>query len=164
MSIALFIVVIVVIGFFVWYYTRDSKLIRVRKGQVFNIKNSIELTGIPVITLYQNDKKYNFMLDTGSNVSYIDKNAGLEVSELLGVDSFLSATSDGNRCTVHSIELYYDNKSFVIPVRVTDFYNQFDTIKKEFGVGLSGILGGDFLSKYSYVLDYAEYVVYRRKL
>lgn len=161
--IALGIILIVIIAV-VWYNTRDTKIIKVDKNQVFNIKNSLELTGFPVIVLYQNGEKYNFMLDTGSNVSYVDIHSGLELSDAIGRDNFLTAVGDGNYCTVHNVKLYYGKNSFELPVRVSDMDGLFQGVKQSFGVTLAGLLGGDFLSKYSYVLDYAEYVVYSRKI
>lgn len=148
----------------VYILTKDSKFVKYERGQVFDIKNSIDLTGVPVIVLYQDGERFNFMLDTGSNVSYINKASKLKVSNPIGKDNFVSASGDGNDCTVHVVKLSYDKKSFELPVRVADLSNSFDAVKQSFGVSLDGLLGGDFLSKYSYVLDYAEYVVYSRQI
>ena len=36
-----------------------------------SFKEALDLCDLPVITLYQNGKRYNFLLDTGSNRSHI---------------------------------------------------------------------------------------------
>lgn len=155
--------VILIVILTIWL-TRDTKFIKVERGQQFDIKNSLDLTGLSVIVLCQGEKKYNFMLDTGSNVSYINRGSEIELSEVLGKDSMTSANGNVSECSVHNATLYYAQRRFDIPVRVTDLGTIFNATKEEFGVTLTGILGSDFLQKYKYVLDYAECVVYSRKV
>ena len=70
--IATLCIVAVITGIII-YYNSNTVLIKTNPNQVFGFKTSIELTGLPIIVFYQNNKKYNFLLDTGSNVSYINK-------------------------------------------------------------------------------------------
>ena len=51
----------------IWHYR--TKLYKERSK--LSIKESLELTNIPIITLYNNDKPFNFLLDTGSSESHI---------------------------------------------------------------------------------------------
>ena len=39
----------------------------------------------------------------------------------------------------------------------------FDTIKEDYGVTIHGILGTNFLDKYNYVIDFKDYIIYRKK-
>lgn len=157
------IIVIILIVIATIWLTKDTKILKIEKGQIFNIKNSFELTGLPLIILYQDGKKYKFLLDTGSNACYLNTSSDIKLSETIGKDTYMSADGVNKDCIVHQAILYHDKKEFNITFRVTDMTPAFDQFKSEYGVDLTGILGGDFLQEYKYVLDYAEMVVYVRK-
>ena len=40
---------------------------------------------------------------------------------------------------------------------------QLAVIKKDFNIDIHGILGGDFLSKYEYIIDFKEYIAYSKR-
>ena len=73
--------VIGIIGVFYWLFTIDSYIVRVKKNQVMEFKTSMDLSGLPIITFYQGKKKYNFLLDTGSNISYVNIKSDVEVEK-----------------------------------------------------------------------------------
>ena len=149
-------------GLFAWF-TRDTHLVRIKKGQVMEFKTSFELTGLPIIIFYQGKKRYNFLFDSGSNVSYIDSNTDIQVSTMIGTDSFTSASGMGEQCSVHNVKLYHNDKEFVCPIRKTNLRPAFDDMKQSYGITLSGIIGCDFMHKYSYCIDFKEMVIYVRK-
>ena len=45
-----------------------------KNDNIISFKQGFDLTELPIVTLQQGDKKLNFLLDTGSNNSIIDKN------------------------------------------------------------------------------------------
>ena len=83
--IILSIVILIILGIFsIRWYTRDTYIVRVKKGTIMDFKSAVDLTGVPMITFTQGDKKYNFIVDTGSNVSYINQAAGMEYTPIEG--------------------------------------------------------------------------------
>ena len=46
--------------------------IRKRNNSKISFKEAMDLVELPVVTFYNGDTKLNFLLDTGSNVSYIN--------------------------------------------------------------------------------------------
>ena len=160
--IATLCIVAVITGIII-YYTNNTVLIKTNPNQVFGFKTSIELTGLQIIVFYQNNKKYNFLLDTGSNVSYINKSSNLQRSEVLSTDSFLSASGEETFCEIARIILCHEDKEYNYDVRVADLNEAFRNIKESYGVTLSGIIGCDFMEKYKYCLDFKEMVAYIRK-
>ena len=135
-----------------------------RKGKWISFKESIDLAELPVITFYQGTNKFNFLLDTGSNYSHISPSA----SKLLKADyneSFLkiSGIGSGESNIKCSGELYYKKSKYIIELYVTPHLdNAFDTIKKETGVKIHGILGNQFFQKYKYVLDFDKLIAYSK--
>ena len=53
--------------------------IRKNNDRKMSFKESMDLAEMPVVTFYQGDKKFNFLLDTGSNYSHISKEAAKSI-------------------------------------------------------------------------------------
>lgn len=132
-----------------------------------SFKESIDLTELPVITLYNDGQKLNFLLDTGSNISHLNSKAekllkrydevhktGFDIATATGV------TEGSNRWV--GIPLQYKKQSFIEDFMLLDLQEAFDSIKKENGVQLHGILGNSFFTKYRYVLDFEDLVAYTK--
>ena len=47
--------------------------IRKKNNSKISFKEAMDLAELPVVTFYNGDVKLNFLLDTGSNISYINK-------------------------------------------------------------------------------------------
>lgn len=132
-----------------------------------SFKESIDLTELPVITLYNDGQKLNFLLDTGSNISHFNSKAeellkrydevhktGFDIATATGV------TEGSNRWV--GIPLQYKKQSFIEDFMLLDLQEAFDSVKKENGVQLHGILGNSFFIKYRYVLDFEDLVAYTK--
>lgn len=130
-----------------------------------SFKESLDLTELPIITFYQDDKKLNFLLDTGATQSlisdsvistlvYKDTN---EVNALHGIE--------GNKVIVKNVEmeLLYKQQKFTTIFQVVPLSNAFGNIKAETGVTLHGILGNEFFQKYKYIIDFNDLVAYSKK-
>lgn len=127
-----------------------------------SFRESMDLTDLPVVTFYNNDKKLNFLLDTGSNMCVINSK---------NLDS-LNYTKLDNKGTVHGMEgntidveyismnFTYNNKVYTSIFQVIDMQDAFDKVKQESGVNIHGILGSKFFEEYKYVLDFEELVAY----
>ena len=127
-----------------------------------SFKEAMDLVELPVVTFYNGDKKLNFLLDTGSNVSHINssvvssldcKKTGIS-KEHMGIEGNIKNTE------MCEMSIYYKNQKFEGEFYMTDLDNAFDIIKQESGVQIHGILGSKFFEKYKYVLDFGELVAY----
>lgn len=129
-----------------------------------SFREAMDLVGLPIVTFYQGDKKLNFLLDTGSNLSVINE-AALESIEhetldrkgsLYGVDGIKRETSFA------SIGLVYKKNEYREEFQVTNMQAAIDEIKAESGVNMIGIIGNDFFRRYKYILDFDELIAYSK--
>ena len=158
MILILFIVFIV--AYAVNYWEESTN----KNPDKISFKESMDLTELPVITFYNGNTKLNFLLDTGSNASHINKSIlnGLSYStndkkmDVVGMEG--NTVSNG----VCNMYISYKDKDFIEDFIISDLDSAFGIIKKEDGVQLHGILGSKFFEKYKYVLDFGELVAYTK--
>lgn len=130
-----------------------------------SFKEAMDLVELPVVTFYNGDKKFNFLLDTGATVSVIDSNVldnfPHEKAEATGVLWGM----EGNKVNVSYIKasLMYRDKLYEEDFQVVDMSASFSAVKAESGVTLSGILGNSFFKKYQYILDFNSLIAYSKK-
>lgn len=130
-----------------------------------SFKEAIDLTGLPIVTFYQNDKKFNFLLDTGANNSVINKSA-LELLEHNLVNKSTTVTGiNGKPISAECVSLYltYGNKNYEETFQAIDMSEAFKVIKEESGVSLVGILGSEFFKRNKYILDFNKLIAYSKK-
>lgn len=130
-----------------------------------SIQESMDLTGYPIITLRNNNKKLNFLLDTGSNYSFIIPSAlkltdGIKQAAKLSISTYDGVENQGSK--------YLLNLEYKSDIFDADLYENpslevgFKEIKDCYGVQLHGIIGADFLNKYDYIIDFKELVAYSK--
>lgn len=129
-----------------------------------SFKQGFELTDLPLVTLYQGDKKFNFLLDTGSNNSVIDSNILDQIEHTICEKKSNVYGMEGNKqeVSVCEIELSHKNVSYKYPYLICNMKNAFDSIKQDTGVNLHGIIGSKFFNEFKYVLDFDELVAYSK--
>lgn len=135
------------------------------RKESMSFREAIDLVGLPIVTFYQGDRKYNFLLDTGANLSVINQ-ATLENIEhtLLEKTSNLYGVDGINReVSFATVDLVYKSNSYTEEFQVLDMQNTIDQVKAESGVNMVGIIGNEFFRKYKYVLDFDELVAYSKK-
>lgn len=133
--------------------------------EVISFRQSFDLTELAVITLHQNDKKVNLILDSGSNDNVVDSNiinqleyTSLdETSELFGLEGSVQTVKKCN------IDLSYEDRNYKCTFLICDMKSAFDKIKKEIGVTVHGTLGTKFFNEHKYVLDFDKLVAYSKK-
>lgn len=126
---------------------------------------AMKLCELPVITLSQGAKNFNFLLDTGANDSIIDGNILKDIkhkvinkkSLLHGMEGIKREVSE---CT---ITLSFKDDDYTFDYLIQDMKQAFDSVKQETGVTLHGIIGSKFFNKFRYVLDFAELIAYSKK-
>lgn len=128
-------------------------------------KDTLTNVGIPIVTLENGEKEFNFILDTGSDISHIDSNIKTSLSDIEEVEgdnltvTTASGSVEGNNNWVR-VPLNYKKQYFIEDFMLLDLHDVFKTIKEDTGIQLHGILGSTFLRKYGYILDYDDLVAY----
>ena len=139
-----------------------------RRKDIMSLKESLDLTGIPIVTFTQENVKYNFLLDTGSDISYINSkivdNSAIKYEATdYKLTGFISAGGlSSSDIKIIDIPFEYKRTSFKESFAVLDLTESFAQIKEENGVTLHGILGNTFFTKYGYILDFKELKFYTK--
>lgn len=135
-----------------------------KKSSEISFREAMDLAELPVITFYNGDKKINFLLDTGSNISYLNESiVSSLVTESTGEASNIIGI-EGNKvnCKICKMIIRRKNQEFEEEFSIADLDKAFSIVKKESGVQIHGILGSRFFAKYKYVLDFKDYIAYVR--
>ena len=130
-----------------------------------SFKQALELTDLPIITLYQGSTKYNMLVDTGSNSSYIEKSLlhKLEHTKSDVSKTVISSTSITQDIPIIEASFTYKDHVLETSLGVFDLKDSFARIKKESGVQLHGILGTDICTKYKYIINFKDCLIYTKK-
>lgn len=131
-----------------------------------SFKEAMDLVELPVVTFLNGDKKLNFLLDTGSNISQINssvlpfldyKKVEEKNMDVIGIE--------GNKVNTEFCEMTitYKGQEFVNKFCIHDLDDAFAIVREESGVQIHGILGSLFFQKYKYVFDFASLIAYTKK-
>lgn len=142
-----------------------NKFFSTTTPDVMSFQQSFDLTGLPIVTLKQGDRKFNFILDTGANNNIIDKRIveTLDYTPNKDIQSNLSGLEGiKNVVPICNITFSYKDKEFPFFYLINDMEAIFNDIKQTTGVTLHGILGASFFDKYKYVIDFNELIAYSK--
>lgn len=161
LEVVLTIVAVLVIGYTINLCEDRIK----RNNRKMSFREAMDLAEMPVVTFYQGDKKFNFLLDTGSNYSHISKEAAKEIQgEIMKAQAKVSGIGEGTTSGVCRTTLSYKGADYDIDLSITDHLTDaFAAIKTETGVQVHGLIGNQFFQKHKYVLDFEELVAYTKK-
>ena len=158
----LYIVGVVILVLVIVFITNTIDDIRKRNNSKISFKEAMDLVELPVVTFYNGDTKLNFLLDTGSNVSYINSSIiPLLVHEK--TDKEMNTMGiEGNKVSNQfcKMSVTYKNQVFEEEFSIADLDEAFGVVKQESGVQIHGILGSKFFERYKYVLDFKELIAY----
>lgn len=134
------------------------------KIEKISFQQAFDLTEMPIITLYQGEKKFNFLLDTGSNNSIIDWNIldQIEHKVINEKSSLFGMEGNVKEVSMCKIVLSYKDKEYEYKYLIQDMKAPFDNIKNSTGVSLHGIIGSNFFNEYKYILDFNSLVAYSK--
>ena len=162
MSLILGIVGVVILVLVIVFIINTIDDIRKRNNSKISFKEAMDLVELPVVTFYNGDTKLNFLLDTGSNVSYINSSIiPLLVHEK--TDKEMNTIGiEGNKVSNQfcKMSVTYKNQVFEEEFSIADLDEAFGVVKQESGVQIHGILGSKFFERYKYVLDFKELTAY----
>lgn len=155
---------LIVLGTIVLIAIIVRSFFRRREDRVqFSFKESLDLTDLPIITFIHENKKLNFLLDTGASLSVINEDVldkltydcTKETSTIMAMDGI-----KGTSYPIIEITLGYNNVTYREKFQVVDLSEVVDQLKQTYGVNLHGILGNRFFQKYKYVLDFDKLIAY----
>lgn len=156
------IVGVVILVLVVAFIANTIDDIRKRNNSKISFKEAMDLVELPVVTFYNSNTKLNFLLDTGSNVSYINSSIiPLLVHEK--IDKEMDTIGiEGNKVSNQfcKMSVTYKNQIFEEEFSIADLDEAFGVVKQESGVQIHGILGSKFFEKYKYILDFKELTAY----
>ena len=142
---------------FAWLiYRRYNKT-----GTCISFKGTLKKTGLPIITLYNDDCALNFLVDTGSDVNCINK-------DKLKYLHYTETNKSGKMVNSSGVEqakvvnLPINDQSGVANMEfyILDLSKQFDAIAKHDGVQIDGILGSKFCKDAGLIINYNDYKIY----
>lgn len=123
---------------------------------------------LPIITLYNNDTPFNFLLDTGSNICHICPSIVKNIkynsidkgnTETVGLGG---KSVQSNNCKATFTD--EKNREYSINLVISkEFEMSANSIEKCIGIKINGLLGTDFLQNYKYVIDFKTLEVHARR-
>lgn len=130
----------------------------------------IKLPGnLPIISLSSNNKIFNFLLDSGSNMSHIcpEYHTALdaELYDIIGGEEVKGLGSNNilNKSCRTNLKDILGNKYEVDMAVSEGFTHVAKDIENSTGVKIHGLLGTDFLNRYNYIIDFKSLEVYPQK-
>ena len=135
-----------------------------------SFEETLNLTGLPIISMKQwdekeqQDKVFNFILDTGSDVNVIDDNILDQLNyEVLKAKGTVYGV-DGKRVKTKVLNITFSHKDRDYPYvwLARDMSEPFGNMKKDYGVNLHGIIGSRFFNEYKYILDFKDLKAYSK--
>lgn len=136
-----------------------------KKRENMSFREAMDLVELPVVTFYNKDTKLNFLLDTGSDLSHINKSIlpSLEYKEIDESKNIISVGGNSQSLRCCDMTVTYKSQKFIDRFCVSDLDEAFGVIKAETGVQIHGILGSKFFTKYKYILDFESLIAYSKK-
>lgn len=162
------LIILLSVGLFVLSYIwslLESYINKVRTRICF--KQSLKDCDLAIISLYNGDKKLNFIIDSGSTSNVIDEESleGLSFKDERADTSKIETYGVGgtqNTSKVVSMYLTTKKERFYEIFYVMDIKDNFFWGSKEFGETIDGILGMDFLTHYNKIIDFDNCIIYSK--
>ena len=160
-------IILVLIGLLLFNHNHfkfyKNEFERIKNTVSFN--EALRLTGLPIIPIVIQGKTFNMILDTGSVMSYIDKNVyntlfkkhhNQKTKKVIGIAGEVGSKS------IEDIEFQCNGIQMSDSFILNDFTETFDIIKKDTGVTIHGLLGSNFFDAHNYIIDYNNKSFYAR--
>lgn len=127
-------------------------------------KESMDLINLPVVTFINNGKKLHFLLDTGSDDSFLTssvvdslaiKNHNDKVSNIQTGNGSISSMG------MVTLDISYLDSSYENTFLVVDLDTTFKSVADYRGIHIHGIIGSLFFRRYGYKLDFKKLAAYK---
>lgn len=140
---------------------------KVKDKNFISFMETFNLTEMPIVTFLAGSVKINFLLDTGSTQSFIAQNASDLITGAEAMCGMSVTSAQGTEeltCKMIETVLTHRNKDYNVKLFVNKSLDiAFSDLKTKKGITLHGILGSDFLDRYSYIMDFGKYIAYSKK-
>lgn len=142
--------------------------IKKKERNKMSFMESYNLTELTIVTLFNGNVKLNFLLDTGSNNSFLSKSAskikGLTYKSVRSDKcSIMCASGTSDVEQVVKMNLSYKDNVYTTELHIMESLDtSFNMLKQEYGVAVHGILGTKFMNENNFVLDFEELVAYKK--
>ena len=162
MTLEIIIIIFIIIFLIIIYKGKEDPY---KRKTEMSFKEAIDLVELPVVTFYNGNKKLNFLLDTGSNISQINSSilGSLNYTLLEETNAVIGIEGNKKETQYCQMTFKYKDKLFVNDFCIHNLDDAFAIIKEESGVQIHGILGSLFFQKYKYILDYSTLIAYSKK-
>jgi hypothetical protein len=132
---------------------------------ITEFKTKISKTGLIYVPFTCNGKELNFLLDTGSTISYIDAQTAIELGCKFQNCNESVTGLGGNQEITEYCEVRLETPTTVteIELPLANFKHAFSQIEEESGIEIHGLLGNNFLLASKYVIDYDKMMVFKPK-
>ena len=143
-----------------------SILYFVKKDNITHIpfKESMDLINLPVVTFTNNNNKLHFLLDTGSDDSFITSNI-IDSLNIKHRNNRISNIQTGNGIISSlgtiTLDIYYMDSPYENTFIISDLEEAFKNIAETRGIRIHGIIGSLFFRRYGYKLDFKKLAAYR---
>ena len=127
----------------------------------FSFKETIDKTNLPIVSLSQGDKTFNFLIDSGATTSVLNEDTikDLQHTPLQG-KSEICGVGDNNCETYYvGVQLSAKKCNFIEIFEVCNIAT-FTYIEQCTNVKIHGLLGSPFLKRYNFLIDYNKNKAY----
>lgn len=132
---------------------------------IVSFKETLVKAYVPIISFNNNNKKFNFIIDTGATSSLINKSVldDLQKEQIDGNDIVCGLDPNVEFKTEKYIIPLEDNgETLNVTFGAMDLNGTFGTLYEETGIIAHGLLGSDFLAENKYILDYNKMIAYHK--
>ncbi len=138
---------------------------RIVRSSVISIAENIDKVGIPFVTVSNGERSYNMLIDSGSNISYIDSRYldNFRVKDLNQTTNTVGAGGTSLKTRHYVISFEFNSIKYRDMAGAIDLTGAFNQIKEESGIEIHGILGNNFFRYNHFVIDYDRMIFYRVK-
>lgn len=122
--------------------------------------NSVyEESGLPIVTLSSNDKEFNFLVDTGANLSLINITHldDFNYTRMSGQGTIFGMEGNVQKVEYVKIKLSHEKNDFDVEFQVVNMDSAFNKIERVHGVLIHGVLGTEFLESNKGKIDFIEH-------
>lgn len=159
------ILLLVVVGLYIGYQKGFYLVNDVAKSIPIDYEVFGE-SGVPLITLTANGKKYTFLVDSGANLNCLNSKYITdfpdEVQSAIHQGSFYGADGNNIEGTSHVLTFTYRNSKLTDEYFVTDIEGSMNRLSEDIHKEIHGILGTTFLQKHGMSLDINRMIVWKR--
>ena len=126
---------------------------------IASFKDTLETIDLPIIQFINGQSTFNFVIDTGASNSILNEEMLADFYyKPLNVEGSVYGI-DGNKISTNCVEIeLIANEYKMIEVFQVMNVPAFDNISQQHeGMKIAGVLGGAFLKKYGFIIDYKDF-------